>query len=165
MNSSSLKNDVIRLVEYEPSHAPLLLNYFLSPDQLQFTSLPLEKLSSPLVSHTAKHIVILNVDTPVGYFALEDGEKLQKYSGNPTARLLTSFSIDSKYQGKGFAKTSLLILSMFIKNVFPEVSEIVLGVNQKNIRAYNLYIKSGFIDKGEILVGAKGPQNILHLAL
>ena len=53
--------------------------------------MPLEKIKNPNVSNNAKHVLILENSVTVGYFALEDGEKLIKYSNNSKARLLTAF--------------------------------------------------------------------------
>jgi len=162
MLSTNLKASVV-LVEYTDTYGEHLLNYHLPEEQLQFTSLPLEKINNPIVSNTAKHLLILEDGVPVGYFALEDGEKLLKYSTNTNARLLTSFSIDSRNQGKGLAKTGLQLLPEYVRNHLPGTDEIVLGVNQKNTAAYNLYLKTGFVDRNEFYEGPKGPQHILHL--
>lgn len=105
----------------------------------------------------------MNNDTPVGFFALEEGEKVYKYSNNPMARVLTSFSIDSGSQGKGLAKRGLKLLPSFVKEVLPNINEVVLGVNKRNIAAINLYLKTGFVDKNQVYDGPKGPQHILHL--
>ncbi|MFD1205605.1 GNAT family N-acetyltransferase [Sporosarcina contaminans] len=162
MKSNDLQTSVV-LVEYNDTYDEHLVNYHLPEEQLQFTSAPLVKINNPIVSNTAKHILILENDVPVGYFALEDGEKLLKYSNNPNARLLTSFSIDFRNQGKGLAKIALQLLREFVRKHLPNTDEIVLGVNKKNTPAYNLYLKTGFVDRNEYYEGPKGPQHILHL--
>ncbi|MCM3358078.1 GNAT family protein [Psychrobacillus sp. MER TA 171] len=162
MLSNNLQSSVV-LVEYTDTYHEHLSNYHLGEDQLQFTSMPLDKIKNPNVSSNAKHVLILENSVPVGYFALEDGEKLFKYSNNSNARLLTAFSIDSRNQGKGLAKSGLRLLPEFVKNNFSEIDEIVLGVNKRNIPAYNLYLKTGFEDENELYEGPKGPQHILHL--
>ncbi|WP_404354751.1 GNAT family N-acetyltransferase [Cytobacillus firmus] len=154
----------VELLEYTDKYDEQLSNYHLPEEQLQFTSLPLDKIKNPNVSNTAKHVVlILEKSMTVGYFSLEDGEKLLKYSTNPNARLLTSFSIDSRNQGKGLAKTGLQLLPEFVRKNLPGIDEIVLGVNKRNTPAYNLYLKTGFVDENEFYEGPKGPQHILHL--
>ncbi|WP_282173667.1 GNAT family N-acetyltransferase [Cytobacillus firmus] len=153
----------VALLEYTDTYDEQLSNYHLPEEQLQFTSLPLDKIKNPNVSNTAKHVLILENSMTVGYFSLEDGEKLLKYSTNPNARLLTSFSIDSRNQGKGLAKTGLQLLPEFVRKNLPGIDEIVLGVNKRNTPAYNLYLKTGFVDENEFYEGPKGPQHILHL--
>ncbi|MBD8006250.1 GNAT family N-acetyltransferase [Bacillus norwichensis] len=155
----------VALVEYTEEFDEQLSNYHLLEEQLQFTSMPLDKINDPTVSNSAKHVLILANDVPVGYFALEDGEKLLKYSNNSNARLLTAFSIDSRNQGKGLAKTGLQLLPEFVRSNLPRTNEIVLGVNKRNAPACHLYLKTGFIDENEIYEGPKGPQHILHLRI
>ncbi|MFG3611215.1 GNAT family N-acetyltransferase [Rummeliibacillus stabekisii] len=162
MQTETLKNS-IELVEYKNTYEKQLSAYHLSTEQLEFTSMPLDKIQNPQVSNSTKHLLIMENHLPVGYFALEDGAKLLKYSNNSNARLLTAFSIDSRNQGKGLAKMGLKLLPKFVKENLPEINEIVLGVNKKNIPAYNLYLKTGFEDKNEFYEGPKGPQHILHL--
>ncbi|GIN91130.1 N-acetyltransferase [Siminovitchia terrae] len=155
----------VALVEYTEEHDEQLTNYHLSEEQLQFTSMPLDKINDPTVSNSAKHVLILASTVPVGYFALEDGERLLRYSNNSSARLLTAFSIDSRNQGKGLAKIGLQLLPEFVRNNLPGTNEIVLGVNKRNAPAYNLYLKTGFKDENEFYEGTRGPQHILHLRI
>ncbi|MDG5471337.1 GNAT family N-acetyltransferase [Jeotgalibacillus sp. ET6] len=155
----------VKLVPYSENYTEQLSAFYLPKDQLEFTSLPLDKIFSPTICNDTLHILILSGDEAAGYFALETGEKLQAYSTNKQAILLTSFSIDAKHQGKGLAKTGLKLLPSFMKEAAPEVNEVVLGVNKRNQAAINLYLQTGFIDGGEIFEGPKGPQHILHLNL
>ncbi|UTE78362.1 GNAT family N-acetyltransferase [Rossellomorea sp. KS-H15a] len=153
----------ITLSLYNRIYEHQLKDFHLPEDQLQFTSLPLDKIQNPTISPDTRHIVILSDDTPVGYFALENGEKLRKYSSNPKARLLTSFSIDARHQGQGIAKEGLNQLPGFMREHLPETDEVVLGVNKRNQAAISLYLKTGFTDHNEEYVGPKGPQRVLHL--
>ncbi|NGP46406.1 GNAT family N-acetyltransferase [Bacillaceae bacterium SIJ1] len=73
--------------------------------------------------------------------------------------------MDRNSQGNGFATKGLQLLPGFMHTHFPEVNEVVLGVNQKNHPAIQLYRKVGFIDRGEVFAGPKGPQHILHLPI
>ncbi|SFF58024.1 Protein N-acetyltransferase, RimJ/RimL family [Halobacillus alkaliphilus] len=162
MESKTL-NSSISLVEYNDTYKNQLSNYYLPEEQLNFTSLPLEKIHNPSVTKNSTHVLILDNNAPVGYFALEDGEKVKRYSDNPKARVLTSFSINSKYQGNGLAKEGLRLLPNFVRESLPNIDEVVLGVNKRNHAAINLYLKTGFVDEKHIYDGAKGPQHVLHL--
>jgi ribosomal protein S18 acetylase RimI-like enzyme len=155
----------ITLTVYNETYEHQLKDFHLPDEQLQFTSLPLEKIHNPTISPDTCHIVILSDDAPVGYFALENGEKLRKYSTNPQARLLTSFSIHVRHQGQGIAKEGLKQLPSFIREHLPETDEVVLGVNKRNQAAISLYLKTGFTDEDEVYVGPKGPQHVLHLKI
>lgn len=59
----------------------------------------------------------------------------------------------------------MLKLPAFVKQNFPEVEEIVFGVNATNQSAYQLYIKTGYQDSGKIYEGLKGPQHIMLMKL
>lgn len=158
----TVKSSVL-LAMYNYTYEEQLTKFHLSKEQLQFTCMPLDKINDPNISNSAQHVLILENSVPVGYFALENGEKLLRYSTNSNARLLTAFSINSENQGKGIAKMALKLLPDFIRNNLPHIDEIVLGVNKRNKPALNLYLKTGFLDKNEFYEGPKGPQHILHL--
>ncbi|WP_345840750.1 hypothetical protein [Bacillus sp. P14.5] len=57
------------------------------------------------------------------------------------------------------------LLPSFVLEHFPETSEIVLAVNERNSAARTLYMKSGFKDNGKKLMGRKGLQSILTYKL
>lgn len=162
---TNAKLSTVRLVEFDEKYTDRLSEFSLPDDQLMFTSMPLEKIKDPNLSSNTKHILILDREEPVGYFALEDGEKLRKYTKNASARVLTAFSIDMTHQGKGLAKAALHLLPEFVKVNLPTITEVVLGVNQRNQAAMNLYLKSGFADENEVYEGPKGPQSVLHLKI
>lgn len=162
---STINNKSIQLVKYTNHYKPFISNYHLPPDKLQFTCYPLEKINDPTLSKETLHVLILNLDTPVGYFALESGEKVLKYTKNINARLLTSFSINNDFQGNGYAKQSLHLLPNFVNKNFKDVNEVVLGVNKRNTAAINLYNKTGFLDHNEIFLGPSGEQHIMHLSI
>ncbi len=76
------------------------------------------------------------------FFALQTGDRVQEFTENENALLLTSFSINHNRQRKGYAKKSLALLQAFVQRYFPMKNEVVLAVNEKNIPAQNLYEKS-----------------------
>ncbi|WP_284035745.1 GNAT family N-acetyltransferase [Neobacillus sp. 114] len=160
---SKTKNNLVQLVKYTDRYEPFISNFYLPPEKLQFTCYPLEKINNPTTSQDTIHVLILVKDIPVGFFALETGEKVLKYTKNLNARLLTAFSINNDLQGKGFAKQGLLLLPRFVNNNFQNVNEVVLGVNKRNTAAINLYKKTGFVDHNEIFLGPNGEQHIMHL--
>lgn len=165
MKPSHSMGTIVSLITYSEQFEAQMKQYYLSESQLEFTGRPIDKIQNRELSPQPYHTLILEGDRVVGYFALEGGEKRSRYSENASARLLTSFSIAHDEQGKGYAKQALSLLRDHVKHAYPEIDEIVLGVNKRNIPAYTLYVKSGFEDHGEIFEGKKGPQHILHLAL
>jgi RimJ/RimL family protein N-acetyltransferase len=90
---------------------------------------------------------------------------VKEYSDNARAMLLTAFSINHAYQGKGYAKQGMSLLSEFVQKEFLDCNEIVLAVNHKNIPAQKLYMKVGFHDTGRTKIGRIGEQYIMALSL
>lgn len=145
---------------YEIKHLEMLSKFQLPETQARFTALPEEILN---VSEGQYRIVILSEDLPVGFFLLHSTERVREYTNNPNAMLLTSFSINHKHQGKGYAKNAMIQLKEFISLNFKHCDEIILAVNHKNIPAQNLYKSAGFVDTGKRKVGKIGEQFIMSL--
>lgn len=133
----------IQLVPYKEEYKEVIETFTLPSEQVQFTSDPaefIEKRQKMIV--TKNVIVILDYNgVPVGLFALQTGDRVQEFTENENALLLTSFSINHNRQRKGYAKKSLALLQAFVQRYFPMKNEVVLAVNEKNIPAQNLYEK------------------------
>jgi RimJ/RimL family protein N-acetyltransferase len=78
--------------------------------------------------------------------------------------LIRSFSTDSRETRKGYATKSLRALIPFIKSNFEGVEEVVLGVNEKNPNAYQMYLKAGFTDTKKKYLGPRGYQHVLKIS-
>lgn len=154
-----------RLDFYHPSYKDYLLEYSLNEDQLHFTSHPLEAIRKCETDEERIPVFILSDHIPAGFFVLHGRDGAKEYSDNEKALLLRSFSVDRFYQGKGIAKKCMQLLPGFVTEHFPNVNEIVLGVNQRNVVAQNLYKRSGFADSGERKMGRKGELIIMNLLL
>lgn len=94
-------------------------------------------------------------------FFLDEGSDKFKYTEENDSLLLRAFSTDSKYLRKGYATKTIELLAQFVKKEFPEVKQVVLGVNGKNLSAISLYLKTGFKDLGVKYLGKKGYQKVL----
>ncbi|WP_369404899.1 GNAT family N-acetyltransferase [Piscibacillus salipiscarius] len=110
-------------------------------------------------------IVILYNGQPAGFFILHGWEGVQRYSNNTNALLIRSYSINAKFQGNGIAKQSLFELEDFVKEHFPDKDEIILAVNKKNTVAQQVYLKGGFVDSGQRMMGRKGELYIFRKSL
>ncbi|EJS76417.1 GNAT family N-acetyltransferase [Bacillus cereus] len=156
----------IQLVPYREKYKEIIQSFTLPSEQVQFTSDPGELLEKAKSDRTKNVIVILDYnEVPVGIFALQTGERVQEFTENENALLLTSFSINYNRQKKGYAKKSLALLQEFVKRYFPIKNEVVLAVNEKNTPAQKLYEKVGFQDKGNRRMGPIGQQIIMHLPI
>lgn len=151
------KMKTVELVHYSKEHENLLNSFELPEEQEQFTALP--KRITDLINGQYR-IVILSGNEPVGFFILHATERVKEYSDNPSAMLLTAFSINHAHQGKGYAKQGMSLLGEFVQIEFPDCNEIVLAVNHKNIPAQRLYMKVGFQDTERRKIGRIGEQYI-----
>ncbi len=106
-------------------------------------------------------VSIIHENEPVGFFVLHFGDDKYNLTDNMSSVLLRSFSINPLYQGRGIGSAAVLYLTEYVKLKFPDINEIVLSVNFKNLKARDLYLKTGFFDGGKIIEGQMGPQHIL----
>ncbi|AJH21232.1 GNAT family N-acetyltransferase [Bacillus mycoides] len=151
----------IQLVPYKEQYKEIIQSFTLPSEQVQFTANPGE-----LLEKAKNVVVILDYNgVPVGVFILQTGDRVQEFTENKDAILLTSFSINHNKQNKGYAKKSLALLQEFVKYYYPVKNEVILAVNEKNIPAQKLYEKVGFQDKGFRRMGPIGQQFILHLPI
>ncbi|MGG4561061.1 GNAT family N-acetyltransferase [Bacillus toyonensis] len=156
----------IQLVPYKETYKEIIQSFTLPSEQVQFTSDPGELLKKAKSDRTKNVIVILDYNgVPVGLFALQTGERVQEFTENEDALLLTSFSINYNKQRRGYVKKSLALLQDFVKLYFPIKNEVVLAVNEKNMPAQKLYEKVGFEDRGFRRMGPIGQQIIMHLPI
>ncbi|MEI4828331.1 GNAT family N-acetyltransferase [Bacillus sp. FJAT-53711] len=158
-------NKSIQLVPYTEKFKESLQTFTLPEEQVQFTSHPMELLDKTEQDTTRNPIVILADDKPVGIFALQSGNRVQEYTNKENSLLLVSFSINYAEQGKGYAKQALYQLPNYVDSYFPNIEEIVLAVNERNIPAQKLYVTVGFEDRGHRRMGSIGPQLVLYLSL
>ncbi len=145
------------------------LNYTLDSTQAEFTGtidtwitnnancLDDDKMLVTIIEHTS--------DTAIGFFILDTGSDKFNITDNQNAVLIRSFSINPNYQGKGYGKLAMQLTTDFVKEHLPTINELVLSVNCRNIRAYQVYLKAGYQDTGKTIIGVAGKQHVLSLPL
>lgn len=151
----------INLVPYHSKYDAALQAFHLPPEQIQFSALPNTYLRT---IKPGQHRIVMtdSTDQPVGFFLLHETERVQDYSSNPQAMLLTALTVNQCEQGKGYANQAMELVSPYIQTHFPDKNEIILAVNKKNIAAQKLYTKSGFFDTGERRIGHIGEQMLMN---
>ncbi|MCT4011527.1 GNAT family N-acetyltransferase [Elizabethkingia anophelis] len=155
------------IVPYNDEHYEALTSYILDETQSQFSLVPREILdNSEIMENKGRfQYTILHESNVVGFFSLDFSADLQNYSDSANAVLLRALSMNPEFQGKGIAKSAMIMLPDFVKKHFPEVEKIVFGVNATNENAYKLYLKTGYLDSVKIYEGVKGPQHIMLMKL
>lgn len=152
---------MLQLVSYNEEHFEAL-NYKLFSEQAKFTSSIDQCKKDGVFSDAQKAVItIMYNDEPIGFFILDTGVAKTKLTDNKFAILLRSFSLNPIYQGKGLGKKSVLLITDLLKQKYPEINEIVLSVNARNINAYHTYLNAGFVDTQKYIEGIMGQQHIL----
>lgn len=153
----------MNLMIYREDFKELIDNFILEDDY--FARSPREALENHGGDKNYFPILCMEGEKLLGFFLLYDGDNKEDYTDNKKSLVFKGFSIDTRHQGKGYGKDAILGLKDFAKLNFPNRESIVLGVNEKNMGARELYIKCGFRDTGRKYEGKKGWQNILELDL
>ena len=142
------------------------LDYALDEHQLQYTS-TVEKALERIKQDDSKAsaVTILQDEKPAGFFVLDFGEDKLDLTDNEKSVLLRSLSVNPDLQGKGIGKAAMQLVDRFVRENFPDCDEIVLAVNQKNISAYQIYLKTGYLYEGKSRIGRSGPQYLMYKKL
>lgn len=151
----------MRLKFYEEKDDYLIERYTITEEQLRYTMSPKASIDLVKQDQNRHAILVLNEDKLVTFFVLHEKEGVKPYSSNEQAILIRAFSTDFYEQGKGYAKAALQLLPDFVLEHFPNINELVLGVNQPNIAAQSLYKKCGFVDEGRLATGFKGEIKVM----
>jgi len=155
---------MIKIVAYHRGYFTALTSYVLDDEQSRFSQIPKQVLNNPDITQNKKRFqyCILLDEQPAGFFSLDFSTDRFVYTDNRDAVLLRALSINPAFQGKGVAKSAMLQLPDFVKRHFPKTTEIVFGVNMENESAYQLYLKTGYLDSGNLYEGIKGPQRVMY---
>lgn len=155
----------LKLKGYQPAYHGDVMDYVQTKELLTFTGKPQDAIAISATTPTHHSIVVYEENRLVCFFVLDEGVSKQQYTSETAAFVLRSFSTDARYLRLGYAKKALLLLPDFVRDQFPEIKTIVLGVNQKNLPAQALYEKVGFVANGRVIVGPKGPQTVMMYRL
>lgn len=147
----------------ETDDYPFICRYQLPPEQAIYTSTPIEVIKAFRADPNQKPYVIYAGDPLVGCFVLNGSRSANTYTDERSSLLFKSFSIDARYQKRGYAYEALRALPEIAKQEYPGKTEIVLTVHHTNTPAIALYQKAGFEDKGYRYAGTHGEELIFHL--
>ncbi len=158
---------MIKLRKYALADFNALNSYRLDDAQAQFTA-DIDYCVNErqdLADDNKTLVVIVSGDEPVGFFVLDVGVEKFTLTDNANAVLVRSLSVNPSYQGKGIGTQAMALVPDFLREHLPNVDEIVLSVNCKNLTAYHIYLKAGYLYTGEKIDGPMGQQRILHMMI
>ncbi|EKU50445.1 GNAT family N-acetyltransferase [Staphylococcus massiliensis] len=153
----------MHLESYNENFSKILQDYYLKDPT--YTALPKDVIALERVGQSLLPILLIDNEVIVSFCALDQSDDKFQFTDNENSILLRSFSTDSRYEGRGYAKELIKRVISYVKQAFPHVDEVVLGVNVKNHSAKHLYVKCGFEDTGRYVLGEVGYQHVYRLKL
>ncbi|CAD7801099.1 hypothetical protein CHRY9390_00728 [Chryseobacterium aquaeductus] len=146
------------------------LDYVLDEIQSQFTATAKQTLvkiedRNQSGDFFAYPITIFHDEKVAGFFVLDFGNDKFEFTENPHSVLLRSLSVNPDFQRLGIGKSAMTEVDHFIREHFSECNEIVLAVNEKNISAFQLYLRTGYMSDGKMREGRCGPQFLMSKKL
>jgi len=142
------------------------LDFQLNEIQSHYSALPksvLERIEERNQNDDffAYPITVFDNETIVGFFVLDFGDDKFEFTADAYSVLLRSLSINPEFQGKGIGTSVMIAIDDFVKDHFHDCKEIVLSVNERNISALEIYLKTGYHLTGKIKEGRSGPQLVM----
>lgn len=158
-----------RLVPYETLTATqrqLLETLEVHPEQQAFCGDIHSALHSlPSKAHPGiKGFVLLARELPVAFLLLKRHPLLAHWAEAGSATL-HALQVDKHAQGQGHGQACLQALPHATRQVWPEISALMLSVDKENQAAMGLYLKQGWVDTGEAYRSRSGYERRLRLAL
>lgn len=116
------------IVPYNDEHYEALTSYILDETQSQFSLVPREILDNSEIMENKRRFqyTILHESNVAGFFSLDFSADLQNYSDSANAVLLRALSMNPEFQGKGIAKSAMIMLPDFVKNIFLRLRKLYL---------------------------------------
>ena len=152
----------VTLKFYDDSYYGELKEYVLTKEDEHFSSMPLDALKSCENNDEKNMVLMIQRRQVAGVFILQSGKVVEKYTDNPDALVMFSYSVDSNKQGRGVATDSFRKLDAFVNENYEGINEVVLGVNVRNEAAQYVYRKGGFKNTERSFVGPVGRQKIMR---
>lgn len=157
-----------RLAPYETLTAAQqqqLASLEVHPEQLAYSGDIDCALNSLLVNPSPgiKGFALLADDVPVAFLLLKRPPFLPAWASQDTATL-HALQVDRRCQGQGYGKACLQALPEVARQAWPEINGLELSVDAHNEAALGLYLKQGWVDRGDAYKGRIGYERRMALA-
>lgn len=155
---------MINIKIMQPYHHNKVSQLKVDEAQLKYVG-TIEEILLNASAEVHPHIIQVE-DEIVGLFLI-DTTYGQSYDFAASDSLgLRGYFIDSRFQGRGYGKGAVKLMPDYLREQYPEKSDIYLTVNCLNPNARKCYLSGGFVDTEQLYMGgAAGPQHIMHLPL
>lgn len=101
---------------------------------------------------------------PRGFFLLKRRSLLPRWALGHTATL-HALMIDQRFQRLGLGRRCVEMLPDLVRDLWPEVTQLMLAVNPDNLAAHSLYRALGWLDAGDADRSATGFERRMVLKL
>ncbi|MGY2893554.1 GNAT family N-acetyltransferase [Deinococcus sp. UYEF24] len=153
----------VAVVPVTPALRASVLALSCLPEQTQFSGQMPELLEAAEAAPGSEAMAVVSGEQVVGSYRLDFMPRAvaARNFGEPSAGL-RGFFIDGQFQGRGLGRSAMEAMIEDLRRRHPAVRVLALSVNQRNLVARQLYLRSGFQDHGEaFLGGSAGPQDVM----
>ncbi|SEN38245.1 Acetyltransferase (GNAT) family protein [Pseudomonas sp. ok272] len=105
---------------------------------------------------------LISDQTPVAFLLLKRPPFLPAWADEDSATL-HALQVDHRHQGKGYGKACLQALPDIARQAWPHIKGLELSVDAHNATALGLYLKQGWVDRGEAYKGRIGYERRMTL--
>jgi len=99
-------------------------------------------------------------DLPVAFLLLKRPPCLPHWADEHSATL-HALQVDRHQQGRGYGKVCLRALPAVAREAWPQIKGLELSVDAHNLAAMGLYLRAGWVDRGEAYKGRVGYERRL----
>lgn len=159
------QQEMIAIAPLDGCHFKALSGLSVRPDQEEF-AVPNALALAKQLKTTELPFVMLKNEQLAGFFFLDlDYAENHDFCSSNGAGV-RMVMVDQAFQGQGIASQSLRLLPQWLREFYPEITELYLTVNCRNPGAYRCYEKCGYQDTGELYLGGPvGPQHIMRFLI
>ncbi|WP_353646851.1 GNAT family N-acetyltransferase [Mesorhizobium sp. WSM2239] len=163
LSASRARAEDIQLCPVAGSDRAAIARLLLDPEQEQFAGSvdPIfDELQDSLHPDLEHPFAIVVRDETVGFFILREKKAVPAWAPQDVVTL-HSFRIGRARQGRGYGRAGTALAAAWVRQNRPDVTQLMLAVNTRNLVAKAVYLNCGFIDTGATYRGPIGQQNIL----
>ncbi|CAM3717435.1 Acetyltransferase (GNAT) family protein [Vibrio aerogenes CECT 7868] len=159
---TSERHQNVRLIRMTIRYLPEVSRLKVNEEQLPFVGHIMDILS--IVSGTVYPHLVMAGEKIVGFFLIDTAYGERYDFAHSDSLGLRGFFIDRQFQGKGYGKQAVQLLSVYLPPEYPDHQSIYLTVNCRNPGAQHCYLNAGFNETNQLYYGGDaGPQHVMKL--
>ena len=159
-------DDHLKVEVYQRDQHYDQLDFPLSQQQLFFVNAPLTYVD-PEVAEDQYPVVYTLDGKVIAFGVLDFGADKHSYTRDSNSLLIRGVSVHPEYQGRGYGRRFMQAIPEFVDRELHSlgISELILGVNERNAAAIGLYLSCGYETLEGQVDGDHGPQYVMQYRL